>query len=329
MAKYANRIDSLIMLEAAVADNAITGNYTREKNPAAMELFPFAHKSVKSIRIMYSQEDGVLGADNRALDLDDGISDATRGSYPLKYSVLANRNNAIADYYPYANHPNSSVPQQKVAAQMHNAIQLQCRDNMGQNNTELAKLCDYMKSQPLFHRPVIESKVRTLVEQEIEQVNANWTTDLNILRPWSHFRRFEKGADYTEHIIDVLTKMIFKAGWKLSPKELEIRPALGYVGEKFTAPRPEQDIDKNLAKKYPVDTFIKALYDKQFFFHNQSEYFTTHSAIKDLDWEEMLRTEAEREKTTNPTRFYQIYTITYKREIMDRYIKGTSTFGRY
>ncbi len=54
--KYANWIDNLIMLEAAVADNAITGNYTREKNPLAMELFPFAHKAVKSIRIMYSQE---------------------------------------------------------------------------------------------------------------------------------------------------------------------------------------------------------------------------------------------------------------------------------
>ncbi|WGE59632.1 alpha/beta hydrolase [Actinobacillus equuli] len=55
------KVDNLIMWEAAVADNAITGNYTREKNPLAMELFPFAHRAVKRMRILYSQEDGVLG----------------------------------------------------------------------------------------------------------------------------------------------------------------------------------------------------------------------------------------------------------------------------
>ena len=49
--EYDNRIDNLIMLEAAVADNAITKNYIRENNPLAMELFPFAHKAVRFGRI--------------------------------------------------------------------------------------------------------------------------------------------------------------------------------------------------------------------------------------------------------------------------------------
>lgn len=52
---------------------------TLEKNPVAMELFPFAYKAAEYIRIMYSKEDGVLYPDNSLLDLDDGVSDVSRG----------------------------------------------------------------------------------------------------------------------------------------------------------------------------------------------------------------------------------------------------------
>ena len=330
--EYDNRIDNLIMLEAAVADNAITKNYTRENNPLAMELFPFAHKAVKSMRVMYSLEDGVLGGDSTPWDTDDGfITDniLIRGAYPKKYGPFANRTHAIGDYYPYDKNERTSISHQKAKADIHNAIQMQCLDNMGQNSKDVAALCDYMKSQESFGRQMIESKARELIAQEIERVNQGRIAVLNILRPWSHFRRFPKDADYTQHIIDVLMNVIFKGDWKMSSEELAIRPALGYLGERFTAPSPEQKmtIDKQLAKKYPMDKFIVELKDKQFFW-DQSAYFTTHSAMKDLIWEEMVRTEEQR-KNLEPTRFSQIYTITYKREIMDRYIKEISKFGRY
>ena len=329
--EYDNRIDNLIMLEAAVADNAITKNYIRENNPLAMELFPFAHKAVKSMRVMYSLEDGVLGGDSTPWDTDDGfITDniLIRGAYPKKYGPFANRTHAIGDYYPYDKNARTSISHQKAKADIHNAIQIQCLDNMGQNSKDVAALCDYMKSQESFGRQMIESKARELIAQEIEHVNQDRIADLNILRPWSHFRRFPKDADYTQHIIDVLMNVIFKGDWKMSSEELAIRPALGYLGEMLTAPNPRSQIDEQLAKKYPMDKFIVELKDKQFSFWDQSAYFTTHSAMKDLIWEEMVRTEEQRE-SMKPTRFSQIYTITYKREIMDRYIKEISKFGRY
>ena len=329
--EYDNRIDNLIMLEAAVADNAITKNYIRENNPLAMELFPFAHKAVKSMRVMYSLEDGVLGGDSTPWDTDDGfITDniLIRGAYPKKYGPFANRTHAIGDYYPYDKNARTSISHQKAKADIHNAIQMQCLDNMGQNSKDVAALCDYMKSQESFERQMIESKARELIAQEIERVNQDRIADLNILRPWSHFRRFPKDADYTQHIIDVLMNVIFKGDWKMSSEELAIRPALGYLGEMLTAPNPRSQIDEQLAKKYPMDKFIVELKDKQFSFWDQSAYFTTHSAMKDLIWEEMVRTEEQRE-SMKPTRFSQIYTITYKREIMDRYIKEISKFGRY
>ena len=306
-------------------------NYTRENNPLAMELFPFAHKAVKSMRVMYSLEDGVLGGDSTPWDTDDGfITDniLIRGAYPKKYGPFANRTHAIGDYYPYDKNERTSISHQKAKADIHNAIQMQCLDNMGQNSKDVAALCDYMKSQESFGRQMIESKARELIAQEIERVNQDRIADLNILRPWSHFRRFPKDADYTQHIIDVLMNVIFKGDWKMSSEELAIRPALGYLGEMLTAPNPRSQIDEQLAKKYPMDKFIVALKDKQFFFWDQSAYFTTHSAMKDLIWEEMVRTEEQR-KNLEPTRFSQIYTITYKREIMDRYIKEISKFGRY
>ena len=334
--EYDNRIDNLIMLEAAVADNAITKNYTRENNPLAMELFPFAHKAVKSMRVMYSLEDGVLGGDSTSWDTDDGfITDnmLIRGAYPKKYGPFANRTHAIGDYYPYDKNARTSISHQKAKADIHNAIQMQCLDNMGQNSKDVAALCDYMKSQESFGRQMIESKARELIAQEIERVNQDRIADLNILRPWSHFRRFPKDADYTQHIIDVLMNVIFKGDWKMSSEELAIRPALGYLGERLTVLGVKKEGNKDVPlptkeKMKLSEKFIAEQKDKQFFFWDQSAYFTTHSAMKDLIWEEMVRTEEQR-KNLEPTRFSQIYTITYKREIMDRYIKEISKFGRY
>ena len=320
-ANQPKKIKNLIMLEAAVADNAITANYTREKNPVAMELFPFAYKAAEYIRIMYSKEDGVLGPDNSLLDLDDGVSDVSRGAYPLKYGVIAGKTNAFGDYYPHG----SAVNNQRANAQSE-SVQAQCKSYIKNKDQRFKEVCDYiLKNQPSISKAQIENELKTLIQNEMKMVNADWQTELKILRPWSHFRRFPEDEDYVKHITDILMTMVFRNTWKLSSKELEIRPALGHVGDKFTAPDPKEKIDKNLAKEYPTDNFISGLKNKQFSYHDQSDYFTSHSAIKDLIWEEMTLTDHQR-KRSNPTRFSRIYRETYKDQIMDKYIKK---FGRY
>ena len=317
-ANQPKKIKNLIMLEAAVADNAITANYTREKNPVAMELFPFAYKAVEYIRIMYSKEDGVLGPDNSLLDLDDGVSDVSRGAYPLKYGVIAGKTNAFGDYYPHG----SAINNQRANAQSE-SVQAQCKSYIKNKDQRFKEVCDYiLKNQPSISKAQIEDELKALIQNEMKMVNDDWQTELKILRPWSHFRRFPENEDYVKHITDILMTMVFRNTWKLSSKELEIRPALGHVGDKFTAP-----VQKNpkLLKEYPPDNFISGLKEKQFFYHDQSSYFTSHSAIKDLIWEEMTLTDHQR-KRSNPTRFSRIYRETYKDQIMDKYIKK---FGRY
>lgn len=321
-ANQPKKIKNLIMLEAAVADNAITANYTREKNPVAMELFPFAHKAAEYVRVMYSQEDGVLGPDNSLLDLDDGLaSDISRGAYPLKYGVIAGKTNAFGDYYPHG----SAINNQRANAQSE-SVQAQCKSYIKNKDQRFKEVCDYiLKNQPSISKAQIENELKALIQNEMKMVNDDWQTELKILRPWSHFRRFPENEDYVKHITDILMTMVFRNTWKLSSKELEIRPALGHVGDKFTAPDPKEKIDKNLAKEYPTDNFISRLKNKQFSYHDQSDYFTSHSAIKDLIWEEMTLTDHQR-KRSNPTRFSRIYRETYKDQIMDKYIKN---FGRY
>ena len=317
-ANQPKKIKNLIMLEAAVADNAITANYTREKNPVAMELFPFAYKAAEYIRIMYSKEDGVLGPDNSLLDLDDGVSDVSRGAYPLKYGVIAGKTNAFGDYYPHG----SAVNNQRANAQSE-SVQAQCKSYIKNKDQRFKEVCDYiLKNQPSISKAQIENELKALIQNEMKMVNDDWQTELKILRPWSHFRRFPENEDYVKHITDILMTMVFRNTWKLSSKELEIRPALGHVGDKFTAP-----VQKNpkLLKEYPPDNFISGLKEKQFFYHDQSSYFTSHSAIKDLIWEEMTLTDHQR-KRSNPTRFSRIYRETYKDQIMDKYIKK---LGRY
>ncbi|MBN6070151.1 alpha/beta hydrolase, partial [Aggregatibacter actinomycetemcomitans] len=338
--QYDRKIDNLIMLEAAVADNAITKHYTKAHNPLAMELFPFAHNAVQSIQVMYSLEDGVLGADNRVWDFDDGVSDVSRGTYPLKYGMFANRNRAMRDYYPHDNAHNSVARQKSDALQYH--LQMECLANMGRADKDVAGLCGYFAERPAFDRRVIAANVKALIAAEMEKVNGDWQTELNILRPWSHFRRFPEDADYVQHIIEVLTTVIFKVDWALPAEALEIRPALGYLGKRLTVlgtDRENEPLPKKEAKKWH-DHFIAELTepdkDKEqtkdshqiykFYFHDQSAYFTSHSAMKDLIWEEMVLTDKQREKM-KPTRFYRIYQETYKDKIMDEYLKGK--FGRF
>lgn len=325
-ANQPKKIKNLIMLEAAVADNAITANYTREKNPVAMELFPFAYKAAEYIRIMYSKEDGVLGPDNSLLDLDDGVSDVSRGAYPLKYGVIAGKTNAFGDYYPHG----SAVNNQRANAQSE-SVQAQCKSYIKNKDQRFKEVCDYiLKNQPSISKAQIENELKILIQNEMKMVNADWQTELKILRPWSHFRRFPENEDYVKHITDILMTMVFRNTWKLSSKELEIRPALGHQGERLTIlgvkKKGKEDVPLSRSEKIEfLDLFIAEKNEKQFFFHDQSGYFTSHSAIKDLIWEEMTLTDHQR-KRLNPTRFSRIYRETYKDQIMDKYIKK---FGRY
>jgi len=99
------------------------------------------------------------------------------------------------------------------------------------------EVCDYiLKNQPSISKAQIENELKALIQNEMKMVNDDWQTELKILRPWSHFRRFPENEDYVKHITDILMTMVFRNTWKLSSKELEIRPALGHVGDKFTAP---------------------------------------------------------------------------------------------
>lgn len=140
---------------------------------------------------------------------------------------------------------------------------------------------------------------------------------MTYLKPWSHYRRFDKDGEILKHIIEVLTEAVLN-NWH--SYKTDIRPALGYQGNRITAPTKEQ-IDKNLLKvqqKYSPDPFIAELKDKKFFFWDQSQYFISHSAMREYEFKIFDYRNV----------FPRIYKESYRREIMDR-IKENSKFGRY
>ncbi|MBN6070207.1 alpha/beta hydrolase, partial [Aggregatibacter actinomycetemcomitans] len=98
---YVDKIDNLILWEAAVADNALTDmdNYEAKKafNPVAMEIFPYAWKVPKHISVLYSQEDGVLDGDKSRRD--DEFLGILGGAYPKKYWAIGQSKWAFYDYY--------------------------------------------------------------------------------------------------------------------------------------------------------------------------------------------------------------------------------------
>ncbi|MDG2961153.1 alpha/beta hydrolase [Bisgaard Taxon 10/6] len=318
---YNEKIDNLIMWEAAVADNAITDTYTRAKNPVAMELFPFAHKAVKRMRILYSQEDGVLGEDNSLLDFDDGISDISRGAYPKKYTSVANTTGALKDYY----HKQNKIGEYYTDFENLRRDYLLHRGSLNQDD-----IAQYENMANTAKGREIKRSIEKLLLEEAEMVSSDLNKLLNYLKPWSHFRRFRPDDEYFKHIVEVVTSQVFN-NWTIYTKDMAVRSALGHQGERLTI-RGLWFNNKELSelrKKEWADPFIENLENKKFFFFDQSVtdknghkryYFISHSAMREYEWAAL--------DTFKPKIFPDVYEYSYRREIINR-IKENSHFGRY
>jgi hypothetical protein len=164
-------IDNLIMWEAAVADNAITDTYTRVKNPVAMELFPYAHKTVKYLRVLYSQEDGVLGGVSRGGDQE--YTGLLGGAYPKKYTSLANTTGALKDYYK----ENKIGEYYKTIEEIKRYGQIHKGTQWGQDNPEATP-----KGME------IKKEIARLLLEEVNTVSSDLNTQLNYLKPWTYWK---------------------------------------------------------------------------------------------------------------------------------------------
>ena len=300
---YNEKIDNLIMWEAAVADNAITDTYTRVKNPVAMELFPYAHKTVKYLRVLYSQEDGVLDGDSRGGDKE--YTGLIGGAYPKKYTSLANTTGALKDYYT----KNKIGEFYKTISEIKRYGQIHKGTQWGQDNPEATP-----KGME------IKKEIARLLLEEANTVSSDLNTQLNYLRPWSHFRRFRLEDEHFKHIVDVLTYQVFN-NWTIYVNDMAVRPALGHQGERLTVLGTWFN-NKELSearKKEWIDSFITAQNKKQFWFWDQSNYFISHSAMREWEWKAL-----DTQKV-----FPDIYKESYKNQLMDRWIKANSNFGRY
>ncbi|MDG2940606.1 alpha/beta hydrolase, partial [Bisgaard Taxon 10/6] len=308
---YNEKIDNLIMWEAAVADNAVTDTYTRAKNPVAMELFPFAHKAVKRMRILYSQEDGVLDGDSRGGDAE--YTGLLGGAYPKKYTSLANTTGALKDYY---------YKQNKIGDYYTEFENLRRDYLLHRGSLNQDDIAQYENMANTAKGREIKRSIEKLLLEEAKTVSSDLNKPLNYLKPWSHFRRFRPDDEYFKHIVEVLTAQVFN-NWTIYTKDMAVRPALGHQGNRLTAPEPKQNSKElqEAQKIYPADAFIGKLKNEgKLWFWDQSNYFITHSAMREYEWIALDK--------NNPKIFPDIYLYSYRDEIINR-IKENSRFGRY
>ncbi|MGM0825218.1 MAG: hypothetical protein ACQEUY_10900 [Pseudomonadota bacterium] len=54
-------VDNIYLWEPAVADNALVNDASQDSHPLGMGVFPDAHKAVKKVVVLHSEEDGILG----------------------------------------------------------------------------------------------------------------------------------------------------------------------------------------------------------------------------------------------------------------------------
>ena len=315
---YNEKIDNLIMWEAAVADNAITDTYTRVKNPVAMELFPYAHKTVKYLRVLYSQEDGVLDGDSRGGDKE--YTGLIGGAYPMKYSSLANTTGALKDYYYKLN---------LIGEYYENIEQLRRNVLIHRGSLNQDDIAEYNNIENTVKGREIKQKIEKLLVEEANDVSSDLKKPLNYLKPWSHYRRFRPEDEYFKHIIDVLTYQVFN-NWTVYIKDMWVRPALGHQGNRLSVlsimgkddePLPEYH-KKELFDKFIADNTRKANEsgeNKKFWFQDQSNYFISHSAMREWEWKAL-----DTQKV-----FPNIYKESYKGRIIDEWINEKSNFGRY
>ena len=315
---YNEKIDNLIMWEAAVADNAITDTYTRVKNPVAMELFPYAHKTVKYLRVLYSQEDGVLDGDSRGGDKE--YTGLIGGAYPMKYSSLANTTGALKDYYYKLN---------LIGEYYENIEQLRRNVLIHRGSLNQDDIAEYNNIENTVKGREIKQKIEKLLMEEANDVSSDLKKPLNYLKPWSHYRRFRPEDEYFKHIIDVLTYQVFN-NWTVYIKDMWVRPALGHQGNRLSVLNIMGKDDKPLSEYHKKELFDKFIADntrkanesgknKKFWFWDQSNYFISHSAMREWEWKAL-----DTQKV-----FPDIYKESYKNQIMDRWIKANSNFGRY
>ncbi|MDG2918132.1 hypothetical protein P7M46_08985 [Bisgaard Taxon 10/6] len=157
--------------------------------------------------------------------------------------------------------------------------------------------------------------------EEANTVSSDLNKPLNYLKPWSHFRRFRPDDEYFKHIVEVLTAQVFN-NWTIYTKDMAVRPALGHQGERLTVEGRwfNNEFLSSARKKEWIDPFITKLKDDKFWFWDQSNYFITHSAMRDFEFKIFDKQE--------PKVFPRIYRESYVNEIMNR-IQENSNFGRY
>ncbi|WP_386083138.1 hypothetical protein ACFIOZ_07925 [Vreelandella sp. F11] len=54
-------VDNVYLWEPAVADNALVNDASQDSHPLGMGVFPDAHKAVRKVVVLHSEEDGILG----------------------------------------------------------------------------------------------------------------------------------------------------------------------------------------------------------------------------------------------------------------------------
>ena len=330
---YDDKVDNLIMWEAAVADNALTNmdNYEANKafNPVAMEIFPYAHKVPKHITVLYSQEDGVLDGDDHWKD--DELLGILGGAYPKKYWSLGGPKWAFQDYYwdTDIDKYRLEISEMKIAQAAYQTGTISKKVKADYlaipNVSDEFLLNQAMKNRSFSSLNGYRQAIRTLLEQEAEQVNEHGEiAELTYLKPWSHFRRFPK--EVLEHIIEVLTDNVL-SNW--DGKGTEVRGALGHRGNRQTALGQDKWGKKVSEKEAALwrDEFIASQPKIKLDYFGQWEirkgemfyYFISHSAMREWEYKQLDIHDV----------FRAIYKYSYKREIMDKKIKLLSNFGRY
>lgn len=259
--KYDEQIDNLIMWEPAVADNAFTNHYTKQFNPTAMEIFPYAHKAAKQITVLYSTEDGVVAG--APLWGDREKSGLFGGAYPKKYSrlssVLTGGTTPLGDYYINANQAKVTISMFGNSATFGiNTLTTKSADAYEQGLTrEISD--EYIRIETLKEkhhcqdmtdsrqREIIcnniqknelnQTRIRQALEAEAEKLSAHGgiSDEIYYLRPWSCFRRFKKDDPIQkavlEHIIEILSYTIVHDWQQIN---MDIRQPLGARGDLYS-----------------------------------------------------------------------------------------------
>ncbi len=284
----------------------------------AMELFPYAHKTVKYLRVLYSQEDGVLDGDSRGGDKE--YTGLIGGAYPMKYSSLANTTGALKDYYYKLN---------LIGEYYENIEQLRRNVLIHRGSLNQDDIAEYNNIENTVKGREIKQKIEKLLMEEANDVSSDLKKPLNYLKPWSHYRRFRPEDEYFKHIIDVLTYQVFN-NWTVYIKDMWVRPALGHQGNRLSVLNIMGKDDKPLSEYHKKELFDKFIADntrkanesgknKKFWFWDQSNYFISHSAMREWEWKAL-----DTQKV-----FPDIYKESYKGRIIDEWINEKSNFGRY